>query len=150
MPHSKLLSPERRHSGEHPHNEKFLRDHFLSTLLDPVLCKFLGQSVRQTSTLTFNQVRMSAIEWDEGSEGPSSVPVAAIGASTHHSPPAPVASPTSPELKDTVQMMHEIMSMMKDMFFKLRGVSGESSVSSEIWNLHVDRFTKWSPETTST
>ena len=103
---------------EHPHKEKLLRDHFLSTLLGPSTVQVPwpkcppdvntdlqpGQNVRHRVGRRVRGFLLCTGGCNRCCN--SSLP--------------PVASPTSPELKDTVQMMHEMMSMMKDMMTSMQ------------------------------
>ena len=99
--------------GETPHQEKLLRDHFLGSLSDPVLGKFLGQTVRQTSTLTFSDVRQAAIDWDEGPEGSDRKQETADLAALQGSADTKVGQ--TPSIDPTVCMMKEMLEMMKEL-----------------------------------
>ena len=99
--------------GETPHQEKLLRDHFLGSLSDPVLSKFLGQTVRQTSTLTFSDVRQAAIDWDEGPDGSDRQQETADLAALQGSAGNEVGQSSS--IDPTVIMMKEMLGMMKEL-----------------------------------
>ena len=62
------------------------KDHFMSSLRDPILVKMLKREVSQDKALSFAAVRDSAIAWtdDEGTQAP--VTTAAVTAAPHHRP----------------------------------------------------------------
>ena len=70
--------------GEAVSDDTVLRDHFMSSLRDPILVKMLKREVQADNSLTFVAIRDSAINWadDEGPQATATVAAVAASPST--------------------------------------------------------------------
>ena len=70
--------------GEAVSDDMVLRDHFMSSLRDPILVKMLKREVQTDNSLSFVAIRDSAINWadDEGPQATATVAAVAASPST--------------------------------------------------------------------
>jgi len=72
--------------GETPYPDRLLRDHFIGSLKDRTLCRFLRHSLTQSPQQSFLQIRETAIGWADDLPGEEAADVAPVTASVPESP----------------------------------------------------------------